>query len=245
MGGGVVDPRGAALSALARFQVTETTAGEALHRIAEILLEAIPAADIVGMSILGEDGQPTTAVYTDPQSPAIDEAQYREGKGPCLDAWRAGTVFRIARVEDSADKYPAFAASCLEHGVHSTLSLPMVAGDVAVGAINLYARVPDGFGDNDESVGQDLAAAGSAVLSNVSAYWTAFDLGQRLNEAMASRAIIEQAKGMLMAGTRGLDADGAFDMLRRASQRENVKLREIAARIVQGLSVGTEEGDHG
>src|SRR4051794_39058 len=207
MGGRVVDPRAAALSALARFQVTETTVGEALHRIAEITLEAVSAADIVGMSMLGDDGRPTTGVYTDPESPAIDEAQYTEGKGPCLDAWRQNAVFRVARVEDVADKYPAFASACVSHGVHSTLSLPMAAGDVALGAVNLYARVPDGFGDEDESVGLDLAAAGSAMLVNVSAYWTAFDLGQQLNEAIRSRAVIEQAKGMLMAQTRGLDAD--------------------------------------
>jgi transcriptional regulator with GAF, ATPase, and Fis domain len=223
--------------------VTETTVGEALQRIAEITLEAIPAAEVVGMSMLGEDGRPTTAVYTDPESPAIDEAQYREGKGPCLDAWRHNAPFRLPRIEDYADKYPAFARACLDHGVRSTLSLPMAAGDVAVGAVNLYARVHEAFGDDDESVGRDLAAAGSAVLGNVSAYWTALELSQNLNEAMKSRAVIEQAKGMLMAGTPGLTAEGAFDMLRRASQRENVKLREIAARIVGRTGTGGEEGE--
>jgi hypothetical protein len=237
-----VDARAAALSALAQFQVAETTVGAALHRIAEITVEAIPAADVVGMSMLGDDGRPTTAVYTDPDSPAIDEGQYREGKGPCLDAWRHNAVFRVARVEDCADKYPAFAAACIEHGVYSTLSLPMAAGDVAVGAMNLYGRVPDGFGDDDELTGRDLAAAAAAVLVNVSAYWTAFDLAQGLNQAMKSRAVIEQAKGMLMAGQPGLTAEGAFDMLRRASQRENVKLRDIARRIVEGRLTGGTEG---
>jgi len=236
-----MDPRAAALSALARFQVTETTVGEALHRIAEITLDAIPTAEIVGMSMLGADARPTTAVYTDAKSPAIDEAQYRDGKGPCLDAWRHNAVFRIDRVEDAAEEYPGFAAACLEHGVLSTLSLPMAAGDVAVGAVNLYSRIHDGFGEGDESVGLDLAAAGAAVLANVSAYWTAFELSERLNEAMKSRAVIEQAKGILMAGTEHLSADDAFDMLRRASQRENVKLRDIAARIVEGRA-GTGEG---
>jgi putative methionine-R-sulfoxide reductase with GAF domain len=229
-----VDPRAAALSALARFQVTETTVGEALDRIAHITVEAIPAADFVGMSMVGDDGRPATTVFTDADSPAIDEAQYAEGRGPCLDAWRDNTVFRIDRVEEHAGEYPGFAAACLEHGVRSTLSLPMTAGEVAVGAVNLYSRVAVGFGDDDESVGIDLAAAAGVVLANVSAYWTTFEMGQHLNEAMASRAVIEQAKGMLMATTPGLSADGAFDLLRRASQRENVKLREIARRIVEG-----------
>src|SRR5437763_254549 len=82
-------------------------------------------------------------------------------------------------------------------------------------------------GEVDEAGALGLAAAGAVGLANVSAYWTAFELSERLNEAMTSRAVIEQAKGILMAGTEHLSADDAFDMLRRASQRENVKLRDI------------------
>jgi hypothetical protein len=185
------------------------------------------------MTMLGEDGRPTTAVYTDEDSPEIDEAQYREGKGPCLDAWRQNRVFRVPDVRMSAEEYPGFVAACLDHGVLSTLSLPMVNGGEAIGAMNLYARVVGGFADDDEDVGGDLAGAAAAVLGNVSAYWTAFELNQQLSEAMQTRAVIEQAKGMLMARTRGLGPDAAFAMLRAASQRENVKLRDIARRIVE------------
>src|SRR5206468_5526714 len=122
---------------------------------------------------------------------------------------------------------------CQEHGVFSTLSMPLVNGDDSIGALNLYARVAEGFNDDDESLASDLAGAAAAVLANVSAYWTAFDLSQNLSEAMKSRAVIEQAKGMLMAHVAELTADGAFDLLRKASQRENVKLRKIAQRIVE------------
>lgn len=172
-------------------------------------------------------------MYTDAESPEIDQAQYREDKGPCLDAWRGNVVLRVPRVRDAAQTYPGFAAACLQHGVQSTLSLPMRGGDVALGAMNLYSRSEDGFTEQDESLGTDLAAAGAAVLLNISAYWTAFDLSAQLNEAMASRAVIEQAKGMLMAQSPALTAEVAFTLLRAASQRENVKLREIAARIVE------------
>jgi transcriptional regulator with GAF, ATPase, and Fis domain len=235
-----VDARAAALSALAQFQVTETTVAQALQRIAEVTLAAVPAADVAGMSMLGDDGRPVTAVYTDAESPAIDAAQYEEGKGPCLDAWRDNVVLSVPRVEDVSDTYPAFAAACQQHGVRSTLSLPMRAGTVAVGALNLYAHVPEGFGEQDAAVGRDLAAAGAAVLVNVSAYWTAFDLTVQLQEAMESRAVIEQAKGVLLARRRDLTPDDAFDMLRKVSQRENVKLRDVARRIVEGRGGGED-----
>lgn len=156
--------------------------------------------------------------------PQIDEAQYREGKGPCLDAWRQRAVVRLDLVEEHASAYPAFASACCDHGVASTLSLPMMSGDIAVGAMNLYAKDPEAFRSDDEAVGLDLATAAGAVLANVAAYWTAFDLSQQLTEAMRTRSVIEQAKGMLMARTPSLTADGAFDMLKSASQRENVKL---------------------
>jgi GAF domain-containing protein len=185
------------------------------------------------MTMLGEDEQPTTAIYTDPDSPEIDAAQYREGKGPCLDAWRQKKVLRVGRVEACAERYPAFASACSQRGVLSTLSLPMISGDVAVGAMNLYSRVTDGFTDADEMVGVDLAGAAGTVLANVSAYWTAFEMSQHLTEAMRTRAVIEQAKGMLMARNPDLSADDAFDLLRQASQRENVKLRVLAERIVE------------
>jgi AmiR/NasT family two-component response regulator len=79
---------------------------------------------------------------------------------------------------------------------------------------------------------QELTDAASVVLANATAYWQAFDLSEHYNEAMKSRAVIEQAKGMLMARSETLTADDAFELLRSASQRENVKLRHIAQRIV-------------
>src|SRR5205823_12378635 len=108
-----------------------------------------------GMARLGDDEQPTTGVYTAEDSPEIDAAQYREGKGPCLDAWREKRVLRLDRVEEHADEYPAFAAACVDHGVLSTLSLPLQNGDVSMGAMNLYARVAHGFNGDDEAVGAD------------------------------------------------------------------------------------------
>jgi transcriptional regulator with GAF, ATPase, and Fis domain len=240
-----VDARAAALSALAQFQVTETTVAEALQRIAEITLDAVPGADVVGMSMLGGDGRPTTAVYTDVESPAIDEGQYQDGKGPCLDAWRDNVVLSVPRIEDVAGTYPGFATACEQHGVRSTLSLPMRAGTVAVGALNLYAHVPEGFDEDDAALGRDLAAAGAAVLVNVSAYWTAFDLTAQLQEALESRAVIEQAKGVLIAQSRHLTPEDAFDMLRKVSQRENVKLRDVARRIVESRGSTADAGGEG
>lgn len=225
-----------ALQALSRFLVADSSLGDALLAVANIATDVMPSARMAGIAMLDSDGHAQTSVFTDEESPEVDKGQYSSGRGPCLDAWRTRVVVRIDEMEDATDDYPEFAQLAASHGIRSTLSLPMVAGDEGIGALNLYADNPAGFSKDDEEVGVDLAAAAAALLSNASAYWEARNLSEQLSEAMKSRAEIEQAKGMLMAQTPGITADDAFDLLRRASQRENVKLREIARRIVERRS---------
>lgn len=220
-----------ALSALSQFVVSKTSMGETLLRVSQITTDALPAADMAGISLLGANGKPTTGIFTDPDAPEIDAAQYASGRGPCLDSWRLQTVVRLDDM-DAAGAYPEFASAARAHGVQSSLSLPLMAGEDAAGALNLYSRTAMGFTVDDERTGTLLAGAAAIVLVNASAYWQASQLGEQLSQAMQSRAVIEQAKGILMARSPHLSADDAFDLLRKASQRENVKLRDIAQRIV-------------
>jgi transcriptional regulator with GAF, ATPase, and Fis domain len=226
------DASAKALQALSQFVISNMSMGDTLLRVSEATLEALPAADMAGISMLGENGKPTTGVFTDQETPEIDAAQYESGAGPCLDSWRTGTTVRLDDMELAAETYPDFARTALGYGVHSSLSLPLVVGDDAVGALNLYSRAPNGFSEDDEATGTVLASAAAIVLVNASAYWQAAHLSEQLAQAMQSRAVIEQAKGILMARAPHLSADHAFDLLRKASQRENVKLRDIAQRIV-------------
>lgn len=217
------------VAALSRFFVGDGTLQETLQRVAELAQEAIPGADFAGLTMLVE-GRPRTGVFTDEASPEIDAAQYETGIGPCLDAFRDQTVYRI----DSTTKdtcWTAFSEAAAARGVNSTLSLPLVANHEGVGALNLYSRAEAAFSDEDERVGIQFANQAGIVLANAQAYWDAHQLCQDLNEAMKSRAVIEQAKGILMA--QGRTADEAFQILVRVSQRENVKLREVAADLVR------------
>ncbi|HEX2575479.1 MAG TPA: GAF and ANTAR domain-containing protein [Aquihabitans sp.] len=227
-------PHADALRALTRFLVTDATVGDTLDQMAAITDEALPSACMVGMTMHDDRGRPATRVFTDPAAREVDEAQYRAERGPCLDAWRLARVVRVDDLGEFERTYPEFRVAAEANGVGSSLSIPLLAGEVAVGALNLYGAGRAAFSDADESLGVDLAAAMAVVLSNATAYWGAFELSQQLHQAIASRAAIEQAKGMLMARSPGLSPDGAFDLLRRASQRENTKLHDIADRIVAG-----------
>ena len=104
-----------------------------------------------------------------------------------------------------------------------------------LGAMNLYSRTEHGFSDSDRADAAEFATHAAIVLANAQAYWDAHNLTLRLSEAMDFRADIEQAKGVLMAAQR-CTPDEAFNLLIAASQRENIKLRDIARRIVTSTS---------
>ncbi|QXC62201.1 GAF and ANTAR domain-containing protein [Aquihabitans sp. G128] len=224
------DPRPAALIELSKIIVSERPLRETLSHVSEVITAALPAA-FAGMTLIDERGQPVTTAYTDEDSPEIDAAQYRTDAGPCLDAWRLAHAVRIA--DTAADgPYEAFCAAAVAHGIRSTLSVPLCALDEPLGALNLYSHEVDAFSDDDVELALQLVEVAAVVLVNARAFWGERELNLQLNDALSSRAVIEQAKGILMARNATLDADAAFDVLRSASQRENVKLRDIAERIV-------------
>jgi len=100
------DARAQALRALSSFLVAKTSMGDTLLRVSEITTGAMPAAAMAGITMLAEDGQPTTSVFTDPGAPEIDSAQYESGRGPCLDSWREARVVRLRGMDEASARYP-------------------------------------------------------------------------------------------------------------------------------------------
>jgi GAF domain-containing protein len=204
---------------------------DTLTNVAELARDGIEPVDYVAITAL-RGGEPTTTAATDPLVADIDQAQYDVHAGPCLDAVRYGRTFRIDETLDDNQSWPEFRAAAVAAGVHSTLSVPLVAAGATIGALNLYSRRPGAFTDAIEADVDRFTEPAATLLLNAYMLWEARTLAENLEAALESRAVIEQAKGMLMAG-QTIDAEEAFDVLRRASQRENKKLREIAQRLVE------------
>jgi GAF domain-containing protein len=221
-------PEHEGLSALAQFFINDGTLGDTLLRVAALACKVIPAADMAGITLLVE-GRPATGVFTDPEAPEIDTAQYTIDTGPCLEAFRRQQVYRIDSTYTDK-RWPEFTAAAAAHGITATLSMPLAARGEPLGALNLYSRSGP---FNDEAAGRARAFAtqASILLANVQVYWDARELGERLHQAMRSRATIEHAVGILMANG-GRTPDEAFQLLVRVSQRDNRKLRDIAAELV-------------
>jgi GAF domain-containing protein len=217
------------ITELSRLLVNEESLDDTLQRVADLACRNTGGADIAGVTML-RDGKPTTTVYTDPTSPEIDSAQYETGSGPCMDAFREQRVFRIADTEVD-ESWTAFSAAAFDRGVRSTISFPLSVRGSGTGALNLYSRKPEAFSDDDEDHGMLFAQQASVALANAQLYDSAYRMTQQLQDALVSRAAIDQAKGVLMA-RNGVSAEEAFGLLRTTSQQENRKLRDVAQEIV-------------
>jgi len=216
------------LAELSTFLVSDESAADTLTRVASLAVEAVPPAMFAGITMMVDD-QVSTQVFTDPTCPQIDQAQYESGHGPCLESFRHGSVIVVESMA-SDDRWPEFASAAMEHGVRSTLSLPMLSDERAVGALNFYAGVDRGFGQAEAATGQLFAAQATVVVLNVQAYWGARLKSEHLEQALASREVIDIAKGIVM-NVMGCSPDEAFGVLVKQSQQENRKLRDVAAEI--------------
>jgi GAF domain-containing protein len=214
------------LTALAQFVVTDGTLDDTLLRMVELACKAVPA-DMAGITLLAE-GRPATGVFTDPQAAGLDTAQ-PGADGPCRESFRCQQVCRIDSIY-TEQRWPEFTAAAAAHGVTASLSVPLTACGERLGVLALYSRSGP-FTVEAVLQAENFAVPASVLLANAQAYWDARRLAERLQLAMRSRATIEHAVGILMAGG-GRTPEETFQLLVRASQRENRKLRDLAADIV-------------
>ena len=226
------------LADAARALARTGTVQETLQRIVDLSLEIIRDADCAGLMLLS-DSRVTTPAATDLRASDLDALQARLWEGPCMDAVRGQ---ESVDAEDLAgeDRWPQFAAKAVERGMRSLLACRLSLDDEPLGALNLYSRRPSAFAEADRETAALFAVHTSVALAAAETHADDLTRALHLQEALDSRDLIGQAKGILME-RQHIDADTAFDILRRASQRSNVKLHDVAALIVSGPEVGQGE----
>ena len=205
------------------------TLDELLRHVCVTAVEAVEGADEASVTLLTSRDAKTWGATGD-LALACDEAQYEVDGGPCLDAARANQIVVVPDMAQE-DRWPA-APKMAEAGSRCSLSLPLPVQGEAIGALNLYSRRERAFDGSSVELGGEFASYAAVYVANAVSYSSAADQARQLQQAMESRAVIEQAKGILIAST-GCDADEAFHLLVKQSQHENRKLREVAAELVQ------------
>jgi len=216
--------------ALHRLLDRHETLDDDLARIARLACDVVKRVTHVGVTILVGD-KPSTAAATDRETLSLDEAQYRSGDGPCLTAHRLSAPVEITSVADD-DRWPEFNREALAHGVHGSLSMPLSVEGEALGALNLYSDMIGPFDETDRQRAASFAEQASIALANALSFTRVAEMTEQLREALATRDMIGQAKGILMA-RHTITADEAFDRLRTTSQLQNRKLRSIAEDVAR------------
>jgi GAF domain-containing protein len=225
------------LADLSGLLLTEENLETTLRRVADLAVRSLSGCDAVGITLF-EDGNPTTRAATSALVYEVDNYQYDINEGPCLQAVRDQRPYKIQDMV-TEKRWPQFCRHAAERGIHSSLSLPLAVRGTTLGALNLYSRTSGALTAADRETALLFASQAAVALTNAQTYTASIRLATQLGEALGSRAVIDQAKGIVMA-LRHCDADEAFEILRIASQINNRKLRSIAEDIVSATVNGKQ-----
>jgi len=217
------------LAGLSSLLTAHRPLSETLEQVAAFGVRAIPGADGVGLTML-EDDRAQTVVASHDFVHDVDDVQYGLGEGPCLLAVQTRAIQTSGSLGGEA-RWPRFGPRVGRMGVHSVLSLPLLLPDRVVGALNVYAHGKDTFGPDAVRIGESFARPAAVAVYNAQILARSQQLADQLRQALVSRAVIDQALGIIRSRT-GADAEEAFDRLRTMSQSQHVKLAELAQSLV-------------
>jgi len=214
---------------LGRLNVAEHSLESVVRTVTELTARVLPGEPIASVTIL-RGGRASTVASIGELALELDEEQYRLGAGPCLSAAATGQPSEIPDMRLD-QQWPAFAAIAVEAGCDSMLSHPLPVREQVSGALNVYARALSTADQRTRDLLARLTAYAVVPVSNTYLYKAAVARAEHLQSALDSRAVIDQAKGILMERFR-LTPDAAFHALTRVSMETNTKLRDVALRFV-------------
>lgn len=221
--------------ALSRIAFGQRSQTETMSHLAGLAHDALPESPEVSVTLL-QGQQAETVAFSGSLAKDLDERQYEDGRGPCLDAAVAGTTIMLD-MEAADGSYPDFVRAAVRQQVSHTMSIGFEAIAGPLGAMNVYNQTGQPFTAQSRELAATVAASMSVFLANLNLYQNARRLGVDLQAALESRAIIEQAKGIIMSREH-CSSDAAFASLARLSQNQNRKLRDLAEAIVQRAVTG-------
>jgi GAF domain-containing protein len=225
-----------AFEELGRLSFAQHSLESVLQRVTALAAGVLPGEPVISLTIL-DDNRPATVAATGDLALQLDETQYRQGAGPCLSAATTGRPSEIVDTRTAAE-WPEFAAEAAAAGCGSVLSFPLPTREKVAGAMNVYARQFTVADRRTRELVSRFADYAVVPVSNMYLYASAVQRAAHLATALDSRAVIDQAKGILMERHR-MTADQAFQALTRVSMETNTKVRDIAEQIVRTGELGS------
>lgn len=208
---------------LERSQPSDTET--ALRELTSNAAAALPGAVSASITVATREGEVKSVAATDSVADKIDDIQRRTKQGPCLEAaWEQHTM-RIRNIE-TEQRWPVFCQEAQQNtDIRSSLAFQLFRNRDAMGALNFYSDVADAFDD-------DAVELGLILATHTAVAWNLLVRDEQFRSALASRDLIGQAKGILMERF-GVDAAGAFGLLRRLSQESNTPLVDLAEQVIE------------
>jgi len=226
------DPTGT-LAELARIVGMDRAMSGTLDDVVALALQRVPRADDVSVTLVRNEVASTVAA-TGPLAVDLDEIQYEQGYGPCLDAGRNDDLQHIRDVA-TEKRWTKYVMKAQELGLGSSVSSPLPVENYLVGALNVYSRTPNAFDADDVNLVRAFATHVTAAVSHAESRRTHQERAMNLERAIHSHSVIDQAKGIIMVQQK-CTSDAAFGMLRKLSMDENIKLYDLAAALVASAS---------
>jgi GAF domain-containing protein len=206
------------------------------YQIADVLYELSERlTGVLGISgagvSLSEEGHVRFVTGVNEAVVRVEEAQEAAQEGPCTEAFLSGKAVTVPDLRDVVGRWERYSAVALEAGFVAVAGIPMMVDAQPIGAINLYSTEPRLWADDDISAAGVLAAMATSYIINASELEKAQRTSEQLQEALDSRLVIEQAKGIVAAdGHIGMDQ--AYQVLRRHARSHNASLRSVAEAVV-------------
>jgi GAF domain-containing protein len=190
---------------------------------------------LCGVTLL-RDRTKTTVASNSPDAQKMDEVQYQFDDGPCLRAARRGTVHYVCNFA-TEERFPEYSAAIAGHGIKSALGVPIPLEGEATAALNFYSPLADAFSEESIGAAQRFAEEVGASLRLAVRIATLTQARADMRAAMESRTAIDLAAGVIMGQNRCSQAT-AMSILKSASSARNIKLRDVAASILESLGQG-------
>jgi GAF domain-containing protein len=219
-----------AFDELGRLSFADHSLDSVLRTVTGLAGRVLPGEPFISVTIV-DHSRATTVASSGDLALELDELQYRLGSGPCVAAATTGVPSEIPDTRDPSE-WAEFAAHAAERGCDTVLSIPLPVQELVSGALNVYARRSDALPAETRELVSRFAAYAVVPVSNMYLYESAVERAEHLQAALDSRAVIDQAKGILMERYK-LTADQAFQALARASMESNTKVRDVALRMVE------------
>jgi len=220
---------------LGRISFAEHSLQSLVQRVTDVAAGVIPGEPVTSVTIV-TDGRPRTVAASGDLAAELDHTQYTLDEGPCLSAARTGETAEIP--DTSADPlWPDFSRQAADRGCSRVLSVPLPVQELVSGGLNLYLLGNRPGDDTARSLATRFATYAVVPVSNMYLYTSAVERADHLQAALDSRAVIDQAKGILMERFK-LTADQAFQALVQVSMESNTKVREVAERFVRTGELG-------